>query len=109
MYTIVQQSHMAAYNRYEKWMTGSDLDTISREVVQNSVYKDLFIHNLWHSLWIDIHEEPRLKKSDTTVLEEWMVFTIEPGIYSENEFGIRLEDIIFLEDEKLNKYTTIAI
>jgi Xaa-Pro aminopeptidase/Xaa-Pro dipeptidase len=108
-YSIVQQSHMASYEQYMHGMTGSDLDTISREIIQSSEFKDLFIHNLWHSLGIDIHEEPRLKNWDTVILKEGMVFTIEPWIYIENEFGIRLEDIVFLEGWELKKYTSITL
>lgn len=108
-YSVVKDSHNAAFKQYNTGMTGSDLDTLSRDIVQNSEFKDLFIHNLWHSLWIDIHEEPRLKKTDATVLQDGMVFTIEPWVYIENEFGIRLEDIVFLEEGKLSKYTKIAL
>jgi Xaa-Pro aminopeptidase/Xaa-Pro dipeptidase len=106
---LVKQSHEAAYNGYNSWMTGGDLDTLSRDIVQNSQYKDLFIHNLGHGLWLDIHENPRLKPGDETLLQENMVFTIEPWIYLEGEFGIRLEDIVFLENKKLVKYTQINL
>lgn len=62
-------------------MKANELDTLSRDVIQNSPFKDLFIHSLGHSLGLDIHEDPRIRSTDTTLLEEGMVFTIEPGIY----------------------------
>ena len=109
VYQIVKNSHESSFTWYTHWMSGSDLDTMSRDIIQNSEFKDLFIHNLWHSLGIDIHENPRLKQGDTTVLRDGMVFTIEPWIYIDNEFGVRLEDIVFLEDGRLRKYTNIPL
>jgi len=109
VYQIVKNSHESSFTWYTHWMSGSDLDTMSRDIIQNSEFKDLFIHNLWHSLGIDIHENPRLKQGDTTVLRDGMVFTIEPWIYIDNEFGVRLEDIVFLEDGRLSKYTNIPL
>ena len=47
-----------------------------------------------HSLGLDIHESPTFSFRDETIVEEGMVITVEPGIYLEGDFGIRLEDTI---------------
>lgn len=106
---IVKTAHETAVNEYTVGMTWWEVDTLARDIIQDSEYKDLFSHSLWHWLGLDIHEMPRLKKWDKTVLLEGMVFTIEPGIYIEEEFWIRLEDIVFLENWKLIKYTQVNL
>lgn len=109
VYSVVRSSHLAAYEWYTPGMRADELDALARNVIQDSAYSDLFIHSLWHSLGIDIHEDPRIRDSDTTVLQENMVFTIEPWIYIPGEFWIRLEDIVFLEAGKLTKYTSLEL
>ena len=56
----------------------------------------LFIHGLGHGIGIEVHESPSLSKYSEDVLKENMVFTIEPGIYKKNNFGIRIEDTVLL-------------
>ena len=57
----------------------------------------VFIHSTGHSLGLDIHENPSLSLRDQTVLEKNMIVTIEPGIYLEGEFGIRIEDMVLVD------------
>ena len=54
------------------------------------------MHRTGHGMGIEIHETPYITASSQTVLEEGMVFSIEPGIYLPERFGIRLEDIVIL-------------
>ena len=60
-------------------------------------YGDNYIHSTGHSLGLDIHENPSVSLKDQTVLENNMVITIEPGIYLEGEFGIRIEDMVLVD------------
>ena len=48
---------------------------------------------------MDIHENPGFSSKDNTVIENGMVITVEPGIYLENEFGVRLEDTVAVENK----------
>jgi len=57
---------------------------------------ELFIHGLGHGIGIEVHEAPSLSRYSGDVLKENMVFTIEPGIYKKNNFGIRIEDTVLL-------------
>lgn len=67
-----------------------------RNVIGAAGYGDRFLHRTGHELGIDIHEGPFITASSETVLEEGMVFSIEPGLYLPGQFGIRLEEIVFL-------------
>ncbi|MCS7285280.1 MAG: M24 family metallopeptidase, partial [Hydrogenobacter thermophilus] len=63
-------------------------------------FKALFTHSTGHGIGIDIHEYPRVYykgKDSKRVIEEGMVFTVEPGIYIPGKFGVRLENIVVVE------------
>ncbi len=60
-------------------------------------YPDAFRHGIGHGIGLETHEPPSLKRADTP-LEAGMVFSIEPGLYLPGEIGIRIEDIVVLED-----------
>jgi Xaa-Pro aminopeptidase len=53
-----------------------------------------FVHSLGHGLGLDVHESPRLARTEGGKFEPGMVVTIEPGVYLEGEFGIRIEDTV---------------
>jgi len=56
-------------------------------------------HSLGHSLGLAIHEAPRLSEKLETHLKPGMVFTIEPGVYLTNKFGIRIEDLVYINEK----------
>ncbi|MEM2131077.1 MAG: Xaa-Pro peptidase family protein [Candidatus Woesearchaeota archaeon] len=68
-------------------------------------YQKYFSHSLGHGLGLDIHEKPSLSKEDKSKLKRNMVFTIEPGIYFENRYGIRIEDTLVYEKNKIEILT----
>jgi Xaa-Pro aminopeptidase len=65
-------------------------------VIAQAGYGEYFVHRLGHGLGLEVHEAPYLTSTSETVLEEGMVFSIEPGIYLPGRFGIRLEEIVVL-------------
>ena len=73
------------------------MDTVARDIITEYGYGDNYIHSTGHSLGLDIHENPSVSLKDQTVLENNMVITIEPGIYLEGEFGIRIEDMVLVD------------
>jgi len=64
-----------------------------------------FTHSLGHGLGLDIHESPSLSKEDKNKIEENIVFTIEPGIYFSNKYGIRIEDTLIIKNKKIEILT----
>jgi Xaa-Pro aminopeptidase len=56
-----------------------------------------FIHGLGHGVGVEIHELPDLRMKSKSIVEEGAVFTVEPGIYFYNKFGIRIEDTVLME------------
>lgn len=78
----------------------SDVDKAARDVITEAGYGPNFLHRTGHGLGIDVHETPYITATSTTVLDEGMVFSIEPGIYLPGRFGIRLEEIVIIRDGK---------
>ena len=109
IYEIVKKSHLASISEFHTWMRGKDLYEISRDYIEKSWYGAYYTHGLGHGVGLDIHEEPKLKKTWTILLKDSMVFTIEPWIYLPWKFWVRLEDIVFLRKNRLEKYTKIPI
>ena len=74
-----------------------DVDAAARKVIEQAGYGEYFLHRLDHGIGNEVHEPPYLSATSNTVLEEGMVFSIEPSIYLSEKFGARLEDIVVLK------------
>jgi Xaa-Pro aminopeptidase len=82
----------------------SDVDLIARDYMIKKNY-DSLPHALGHGIGLEVHESPRLSPASDDIINEGMVFSIEPGIYRLNKFGIRIEDIFAIEENKLVQLT----
>jgi len=77
-------------------ISGAKLDQIARGVVKKSGFPT-YPHSLGHGVGLAIHENPRLRFDKNQLLEPGMVFTLEPAIYIDRKFGIRIEDLVYLK------------
>lgn len=84
----------------------SELDKISRNVLDNLGYGKYFTHSLGHGVGINVHELPNLSSKSAAVLASGMVVTVEPGVYFENNFGIRIEDTVCVLPNEAKIITT---
>ena len=75
-----------------------NVDRAAREVIEKAGFGKYFVHRTGHGLGSEIHEPPFITSTSETILEPGMVFSIEPGIYMPDKFGVRLEEIIILAD-----------
>jgi Xaa-Pro aminopeptidase len=75
-------------------VTCEEVDRVARDVIADAGYGDKFRHRLGHAIGWDVHEPPFLTKGDTTVVQEGMIFTIEPSIFQDGTFSARVEDCI---------------
>jgi len=73
-----------------------DVDKIARDFISDAGFGKCFGHGLGHSVGIDIHESPACNTSCQTLMKSGMIMTVEPGIYIENEFGVRIEDMVYV-------------
>ena len=82
-----------------------DIDKIARDIIANKGYGECFGHGLGHSVGLEIHESPSFNTRDNTLLKEGMVLTVEPGIYIEDKFGVRIEDMVYITDNSYDNLT----
>ena len=98
IYSIVLQAQETAIREVRPGMTGEDVDKIARRVIEESGYGDEFGHGLGHGVGLAVHERPMVVPTSEDVIEDGMVFTIEPGIYISGWGGVRIEDIVIMEN-----------
>lgn len=94
IWDIVAEAHDKTIRAIRPGLKCSEIDKVSRDIISEYGYGDNFIHSTGHSLGLDIHETPGFSPRDDTIVEKGMVITVEPGIYFEGEFGVRLEDTV---------------
>lgn len=94
IYSIVLKAQELAINAVKIGATAKDVDAVAREYIASCGYAKEFFHSTGHGVGVDIHELPNINTKSNVVLEKGMVFSIEPGIYIANEFGVRIEDVV---------------
>jgi Xaa-Pro aminopeptidase len=98
IHTIVEKAVQAALKAARPGVLAREVDAAARKVITDAGYGEYFVHRTGHGMGIDGHEPPYITATSDTVLQEGMVFSIEPGIYLPGRFGIRLEDIVILRE-----------
>ena len=98
VYGSVKTAWHKAYSEIKSGMTCTQADSIARSYLKSCGLDKYFTHSLGHGIGVKIHEFPTLSPKSSTVLNNGMVFSIEPGVYLENEFGVRIEDTVVLQN-----------
>ncbi len=98
IYSIVLQAQETAIREVRPGMTGQEVDEIARTVIEEAGYGEEFGHGLGHGVGLAVHERPMVVPTSEDVIEDGMVFTIEPGIYISGWGGVRIEDIVVMEN-----------
>jgi Xaa-Pro aminopeptidase len=101
VYDIVLGAQLAALAIIKQGMTGDEADRLARTVIEEAGYGEAFGHGLGHGIGLASHEQPRLGPKSSERLTDGMVFTIEPGIYLAGWGGVRVEDVILMEEGKV--------
>lgn len=96
-YDVLRAAQAAAVETARPGMTAGELDAVARGAINQAGYGVNFSHRLGHGIGLALHEQPFIIAGNDTVLEEGMVFSIEPGIYVPGQWGMRVEDIVVLE------------
>ncbi len=100
IYDLVLKAQQTAIKHAKVGMKASQIDSLTRDIITKAGYGKYFVHSTGHGVGLDIHEFPVISAKSDTIIEENMVFTIEPGIYLPNEFGVRIEDTVAMIDGK---------
>ena len=105
IYNTVLKAQLAALEQIKPGMTGSEVDKISRDIITEAGYGELFGHGLGHGVGIDIHENPRFSPAEKTIIRPGMVMTVEPGIYVPGFGGVRIEDMVIVTENGISNVT----
>ncbi len=105
VYDIVLQAQNLAFKKIRARAVCKEVDAAARDFINKSGFENCFGHGLGHSLGLEIHESPAFNTRDTSVLKSGTVMTVEPGIYLENEFGVRIEDMVLVTDSGYRNLT----
>lgn len=98
VYAAVLAAQKAGINAARAGVTGREVDEAARRCLREEGYEEYFTHSFGHSLGIDIHESPNASPSESRVLPVGAVISAEPGVYLPGRFGVRIEDVLILNE-----------
>lgn len=93
VYETVWRAQQAAIDAVRPGASCESIDRAARDVIETAGYGEFFVHRTGHGLGLQVHEPPFMVGGNRQTIEEGMVFSIEPGIYLPDRFGVRLEVI----------------
>ena len=99
VYELVKTAHDAAIAAAKPGISGKALDKIARDVIRKGGFGRCFGHSLGHGVGLEIHEAPNASTKSEWILKPGMLVTIEPGIYLEDNLGVRIEDLILITED----------
>ena len=106
-YEIVKESQKLGLKSVKPNVNCKDVDSACRQYIEEKNFGQYFIHSTGHGIGLEVHEFPTISYRSNTKLKENMAITVEPGIYIENKFGIRIEDSLIVKDRPIimHKFT----
>lgn len=106
VYETVLLAQEKAFEAIKAGAKCSDIDFAARNVIENEAgYKGCFGHGLGHSLGLEIHEEPRFSPLCGDIAQVGNILSVEPGIYLEGKFGVRIEDVVIIKENGFENIT----
>lgn len=108
VFETVRRAQQAGFEAVRPGLACQDIDRAARSVIADAGYGEYFIHRVGHGIGLTTHEPPYMVEGETQVLEPGMCFSIEPGIYLQGRFGVRIEDIVTVTEDggrRLNNTT----
>lgn len=94
VHAVVRASNAAGRVAVAPGVACQDIDREARQVIIDAGYGDYFIHRTGHGIGLEVHEHPYMVEGNDSLLEEGITFSVEPGIYLPDHFGVRIEDIV---------------
>lgn len=98
VYDYVKKSQQQGLECVEQGVECRKVDSACRDLISKYGYGDNFIHSTGHGVGLEVHEQPWIRPNELKKLSKGMVVTVEPGIYIDSKFGVRIEDTILVNE-----------
>ncbi len=98
IYRQTEQAYRSAFDGSRSGITGGEADALARDHLKKAKLDKYFVHSLGHGTGLEVHEHPSIAPQVRDVLQDGMVFSIEPGVYQPGQGGIRIEDLVYLQN-----------
>ena len=105
VYNTVLDAQCKALDEIKAGKLCKDIDSVARNIIKSKGYGDYFGHGLGHGVGVEIHEKPSFNPSSEEILKAGHIVTVEPGIYLPGEFGVRIEDMVYITETGCNNLT----
>jgi Xaa-Pro aminopeptidase len=99
VFEIVRRAQQAAFEAVGPGVACEEVDRAARKVIADAGYGECFIHRVGHGIGLTTHEPPYMVEGETRPIQPGMCFSIEPGIYVPDRFGVRIEDIVVATED----------
>jgi len=96
VHRIVREAHDMAIDAIRPGISICEIDRVARDHIQHQGYGEYFGHGLGHGIGLAVHEDPVVNGENKALLQEGMLFTVEPGVYIPNWGGVRIEDMVLV-------------
>jgi len=108
VYEIVRQAQQLAFKSIVEGVEARRVDRAARTHIADRGYGEKFIHRTGHGIGLDVHEAPYIWEGNTQILKTGMTFSVEPGIYLPDRFGVRIEDAVVVEGKKARRLNKVS-
>jgi Xaa-Pro aminopeptidase len=98
-YAVLQAAQEAATAAVRPGVTAEQIDAVARDRIDDAGWGKHFIHRTGHGIGLTTHEPPYMIEGETRLMEPGMCFSIEPGIYLPENFGVRIEEIVTVTED----------
>ena len=105
VYQVVREANRLGREAAVAGARARDVDRAARNAIVQAGYGEFFLHRTGHGLGLDVHEMPWITAENEMPLKPGMVFSIEPGIYLADKFGVRIEDIVAITENECRRLT----
>lgn len=108
VYQVVRQAQQLAFESIAEGVEARRVDGAARAHIADKGYGEAFIHRTGHGVGLDVHEAPYIWDGNAQILKTGMTFSVEPGIYLPDRFGVRIEDIVVVEGTKARRLNKVS-
>jgi D-alanyl-D-alanine dipeptidase len=103
VHEVVKEAQEAGVAAVRPGVAAQDVDRAARHVIEDAGYADAFFHRTGHGIGVEVHEHPYIVEGNDEPLRVGTTFSVEPGIYLEGRFGVRIEDIVAVTEDGVER------